>query len=659
MLVPINWLTKYIKLEHSLEEFGQVMTDLEFMQDGPIKEVENQLVIDLEVRQNRPDVFSIIGIAREYSAYIDKPIIEPEKLSKTDIMVPWETSGKLVEVQDKSNVKRFCAVEIQNIQISESPEWLVKDLQAYGIPTINNIVDITNYVMLEYGIPLHAFDYNKLDKKKNMPILTIRKAESGEEFKTWQNTQIELTTKDLVIVDNKKPVAIAGVIGGANSDIDQTTKHIVLEAACYNQAAIRRTAARHNLRTEASSRHEKFLNPEMSDIAIRRALFLIKQLASGEIVQVDDFYENKQEPVYIDFNIHEISRLGGIELEDEVVIDLLKRLGFEVFGHSESIGLDKHILNVSVPVWRTDVTLQADLVEEVLRLYGYDKIKTTPINIAPPDFATPKDIQIENILKQILVELGLDEQILNPVTKYDKENHKQIKIENPLSQEYEALRTSIMDTLKIAGLNYIKAGRDQLCLFEAGKVYFKEREADFKEQKRIETLYYGYGFLEKIKPDIVALIHSLGFDNDQLTWKRTNGHLEYYYGDEHIADLYPNGFILYTENISKLVDVIDIPQTKIKTSIPQKIYEDISIIVSKNELLGKIADTVRNTSEYIKKVDIKDIFEGDQIESEKRSVTLQVLFEDIANKLNRENIENFKREILKAIKKFDATLRDF
>lgn len=659
MLVPINWLNKYINLEHSLDEFGQVMTELEFMQDGPVKEVSGQLVIDLEVRQNRPDVFSIIGIAREYSAYINKPIAEPIHLNKTDLNVKWEHTGKLVDVQDKSNVKRFCAVKIQNLKIQKSPDWLIDDLNAYGIPAINNIVDITNYVMLEYGMPLHAFDFDKLESDQNQAILTLRKAQAGEEFKTWQDTRLDLTIKDLIISDSKKPIAIAGVIGGANSDIDDNTKTVLLESACYNQAIVRRTSARHNLRTEASSRHEKFLNPELCEIAILRALHLIQELSGGEIVQIDDYYDQKQQPVIIDFNLNEISRLGGIDLPDETINQLLHRLGFEILSSNDAIGLDKYILQVQVPNWRTDVTISADLVEEVLRLYGYDKIKPQAINVSPPDFATPIDLQVEAIIKQILIELGLDEHIVSPIVKFDKKNQKQIKLENPMSTEYEALRTTIRETLKIVGNNYIKFGREQFCIFESGKIYLKEKEGEYIEQKQIETLYYGYEFLQKVKPDFVALISRLGLQNSKLTWKKTNGHLEYFYKDIQIANLYPNGFIIYIKEISDVVDLLNIPFTSIKTILAQKIYEDISIIVSKNELLGKIADAIKNTSEYIKHVKIKDIYQGDKIDQQKQSVTFQVLFEDIENRLNRDSIETFKKEIIKSIKKFDAILRDF
>ncbi|MDQ5981616.1 MAG: Phenylalanine--tRNA ligase beta subunit, partial [Patescibacteria group bacterium] len=306
MKVPLNWLTDYIKLNHTPEEFGKIMTDLEFMQDGPIVEINGQKVIEIEVRQNRPDLLSIIGVAREYAAYIDSNITEPKKLENTEIKVEWGSPDQNLKVDEPEIVKRFCTVELSNVKIKPSPDWLRNNLEAYGINTINNVVDITNYVMLEYGMPLHAFDFNKLAKKDGSPLLTLRLATNGEEFKTWQNTVLKLSEDDLVVSDNEKPVALAGIIGGANSDIDEQTSHIILESACYNQAVIRKSSQKHGIRTEASSRHEKFLNPSMVTAAILRALFLLTDLAEAKIIAIEDHNLNEnQEKKIVEFNTNE------------------------------------------------------------------------------------------------------------------------------------------------------------------------------------------------------------------------------------------------------------------------------------------------------------------------------------------------------------------
>ena len=297
MKIPLNWLNNYIKIEHTPEEIGDILTNLEFMQDGPI--IDN--VLDIEVRQNRPDMLSIIGTAREYSAYINKKVNYPEQLE--NIEVEWNEPKDNLKILNKEKVRRFCTIEINNIKVTKSPEYIKSALKSYGIPSINNVVDITNFVMLEYGIPLHAFDYKKLKKANDNAILTIRNAKHDEVFETWQKTKLTLSSNDLVVADAEKPVAIAGIIGGANSDIDEKTTHIILEAAVYDHSTIRKTSLKHGLRTDASTRHEKILNPEMVDTAIRRALKLIQNDCNGNILKIEDFYSPKANITSIDFNI--------------------------------------------------------------------------------------------------------------------------------------------------------------------------------------------------------------------------------------------------------------------------------------------------------------------------------------------------------------------
>ena len=501
MKIPINWLKNYIKLEHTPEEFGGIMTQLEFMQDGPITSINSQDVVDLEVRQNRPDMLSIIGTAREYAAYINKPVIYPKQIG--EIETAWGKPEINLNVISKDVVKRFCTVEITDIKIKKSPDWMIESLESYGIPAINNLVDITNYVMLEYGMPLHAFDYRKLEKKKGQAVLTLRQANSKEQFTTWQGTKLELTPKDLVVADSSKPVAIAGIIGGANSDINGKTSRIILEVAVYNHASIRRTSKWHLLRTEASTRHEKFLNPEMVETAVKRALFLIQDLCSGKITKIEDFYENKQDPIMIDFDVNEIPRLSGIQLEPELVVNLFKRLNFEVLEQKEALGVNKNIFTVRVPAFRTDVKIEADLVEDVLRLRGYQNIPLDPLSSAPPDYSTSASIQLEEKLRDILVKLGLNEHITNPLVKYTKDN-LHIKLENPMNEDMDSLRIAIKETLKQAVEQNIKYGNDKTAVFEAGKIYTTSK-GRYEEEKRVETVYRNWDMLSRIKPDLESV----------------------------------------------------------------------------------------------------------------------------------------------------------
>lgn len=659
MKVPLNWVDKYIKIEHTPKEFGDIMTSLEFMQDGPIQEINNENIIDLEIRQNRPDMLSIIGVAREYAAYLAKKVKYPEETIEYE--TAWEKEKENLSVQSKDKIKRFCTVQIKNINIKKSPEYIVKALEAYGMTSKNNLVDITNYVMIEYGIPLHAFDLNKLSKEQGHSLLTIRQAKDGEIFETWQKTKIELDSSDIIVSDSKKPVAIAGIIGGANSDINQNTKEIILEAAVYDYASIRRTAIKHNIRTEASLRHEKFLNPEMVETAIKRATYLIQELCAGETVKIEDYYEDKIPNKSIDFNIFEIERLGGIHIEKEETISLLENLEFKITDQKEALGVNQDIIRVFVPKHRTDVNINADLVEEVLRLKGYEHIPLTGINSAPPDLSTPNVLILEEKIRDIFVDLGLFEHITNPLVKYTSET-AQIKLENPLNSELDGLRTTIRETLNPVLKRNAKAGNHEIGLFEVGKVYSSEKKNSYKEERRIETIYstdksIKNFYISKVKPDFLAFLTKVGLNNENLMYKNKAEYLQYFYENKHVANLYSNGFEFFTEDLVKLIDIKEIPSVYIQSSIPQRITEQLSLVFDKKTELGSIAKTVRSASKLISHIEALDIYEDAKLGAEKVAITVQVVFEDIENKLTKEAVRINKEKIIKSLNKIGAKLR--
>ncbi len=653
MRIPLDWLQKYIKLEHTPEEFGDIMTKLEFMQDGPIEEVAGQKVVDLETRQNRPDSYAVIGIAREYAAYINKKIKLPPQKEKFG--VEWGTPENNLQVNAPDIVKRFCTVEINGLKIKESPDWLKRDLEAYGIPPINNLVDITNYVMLEYGTPLHAMDYRKLQRNNESATIVLRRAKQGENFVTWQGTELNLTTEDLVVCDAEKPVAIAGIIGSSNSGIDNKTKHIILESATYEQSFIRRTSIRHSIRTDASTRHEKFLNPAMVEIAIKRALYLIEELCEGEIIKIEDYYENRYEPVIVEFNTNEVQRLGGVDLDKDEIISLLERLEFEIIDQKDAIGIGNQ-LQVKVPMHRTDINYEADLVEEVMRLWGYDRIPMQPITSSPTGYSTPVRIQLQDKFREILTSLGLNEYITLPFVTYTNKQ-KQIKIENPLNKELNALRMSIRETLQEVVENYKKSQIEKVGVFEVGKAYFEEKKGKYIEEERVSTLYSGYEY-KKVKGDFLSVIHQLGLNNNEkLKVKEEIDKLVYLYDGTLIAELYVDGYVFFVENIVPFVDIHDIPHYDIKTKIPQRIVEELALVMNKSQRTGVIVETLHKSSDYISDVEITDVYEGNQIPNDKKSVTFKITFEDENHNLTQELVDNIKESILKSLSKEGIELR--
>jgi phenylalanyl-tRNA synthetase beta chain len=655
MKLPLKWLENYIKLEHTPQEFADIMTQLEFMQDGPMEEVNGQLVLDLEVRQNRPDSFSIIGLAREYAAYIGKKITLPEKYDSPDLKV--EKAEELLKVISKDLTRRFYAIKITNIKVAESPSWMKENLEAYGIPSINNIVDITNYVMLEYGIPMHAFDLSKLSQNKDGGLLQIRKAQTGETIKTWQGVEIALTTKDLVVASRDIPVAIAGVIGGINSGIDNNTTDIILEAACYDQASIRKTSLRHSLRTDSSTRHEKFLNPEMVEVAMKRALYLINELCEGEIALMEDFYEDRKEPTVIEFNVYEIPRIGGVQMENAKAAELLNYLGFEIIDQKEAIGLNQNLLVIKVPAWRTDVKIEADILEEILRLWGYENIPLQPIRETPKDYSTTPSIQLEEKIKDILTSLGLDEYIFNPLVKFDENNKNQIKLENPLNQDKNALRLSTRETLEIALDHNQKLGKKEIAIFESGKIYRKNKENDFKEEKCISTLYYGHDFLKKIKPDLISVFTKLGLNHYELDPIESEEKLIYKSGKETFAILHAEGYDLYIENILKEVNLQNIPNLKLLKGIPQRSSQELSLHIFPSVDLESMTRAIYNSDDYIKSVKTLETYKNENTERGEYFINIEVLFESADNSLTGEKIEQIRNKMISAAEKFGARLR--
>lgn len=659
MIIPLNWLSKYIKIEHTPEELASILTNLEFMLDKPIYTINEHPILDLEVRQNRSDCFSILGIAREYAAFLDKKVTYP--LEQTEINTKWNEPIKILSVTAKDVVKRFCAVEMTNVKVKQSPDWLRQDLEEYGIPSINNIVDITNYVMLEYGVPLHAFDIAKLSPNSDESLIQVRKAQNGEEFVTWQGTKIEFTSKDLIISSGNKPVGIAGVIGGQNSGIDSETTAIILEAACYDHSTIRKMASNYNLRTDAASRHSKILNPQMVEKAIKRALKLILELTEAEIASIEDFYEEKVKPVTIEFNLVEISRLGGVDIEKREVINILERLQFEVIEQKEAIGLDQNIIIVRVPEWRTDINIQADLVEEVLRHWGYDKIPVLPIREAPEDFSTTKSILLEDKIKDILTSLGLDEHYTNPLVQHDESKDHQVKLENPLNQDKNALRTSITETLLSAFKHNLKANSKLIGIFEIGKIYIKVKQGQYTEQKIISTIYNSAEYNLKVKSDLLALLYKLGIINSpkELTFKSIDKNwLSLLKGKTEVATLSATGFNLKTEELLELVDLDRIPRLQIKTKLTQNIIEEISIITDKNMELFELENIIYEADPSIIRVYESDKFTDVLLGENKVSHTISIEFENDQNELTREKIETIRSLIIQKITtSLNATIR--
>ncbi len=469
MKIPLQWLTEYIDLPSDLKVFTDKMSMIGHMLDKTI-ETDTDTVIDLELRGNRADCYGILGIAREahasFGGRLSIPATKP---------LPDATGLEQFTVSVQSDaVHRFHSVIIRGIKIGPSPEWLQARLKNYGMEPINNVVDITNYVMIESGMPLHAFDLNRIGGT----TLVLRNAQQDEKFTSFDGGELTLQSDDVVFANEAGSVlGLVGIVGEKNSGIQDDTVDILLECAAYNQATIRKTVYRYNVITEAGIRHTHDLDASLCDYALARAVSMITELADGGSLGLhgrDDYHPNPRTPTTIAFDTHEVRRLGGITVPVAEQAEILRRLECTVEEQGD-------MLQITVPLFRTDIKASEDIVEEVLRIYGYEKIPIRTLASTIPLPVEQKEVQIEEQSRDILSALGLDEIITVPFYHGDilekmGDPHKDraIAIMNPPTSLHTHMRTTMfVEHLQVA--HKVQArGDEEMAFYEVGKLYLRK-----------------------------------------------------------------------------------------------------------------------------------------------------------------------------------------
>ena len=439
-----------------------------------------EIVLDLELTPNRLDCLSILGVAHEVAALTGKTVQEPQN----DYEESGDSISKQVEinVEDSDLCPRYTASLIKGVKIGPSPQWLKDRLSRAGLRPINNVVDVTNFVMLEYNQPLHSFDYDLIKDHK----IIVRRARSGELLTTLDDEERELTADHLVIADAIDAIGLGGVIGGANSEIGENTINVLLESATFNGANNRETAQFFGLRTEATLRFEKGLRPELAPIALRRATRLIKEVAGGLVAPgiVDIFSDEAATPLVVSLTTVKIKRILGMEVDLNQVQEVLGSLGFtwECLGEAR--------LDVTVPYWRNDVNIEEDLVEEVVRTIGYDSVPTTMLSSPIPFQQSVPVMGIRDRIKDLLVSAGVQEVINYPlltVQQLDQvgcldTNVLPMRVANPMSADREYLRITLRASLLATLAANQGQGSGPFRIFEAGRVFFP-RNGDLPEER--------------------------------------------------------------------------------------------------------------------------------------------------------------------------------
>ena len=484
MKISLHWLKEFVHAPHDPAALKAALVGVGLGVESYVP-VNGDFIFETEVTTNRPDCLSHYGTARELAALYSRPlkpvseIVSGLRESETPA-----TSEATIEIAAPDLCARYCGRVVRNVEVKPSPAWMVKRLEAVGQRSINNVADITNYVLMELGHPLHAFDLARLRQKK----IVVRRAKSGEFLKTLDGVGRTLTHDNLVIADAERAVAIAGVMGGEESEISPATRDVLLESAWFDPVSVRRTSKAQGMHTEASHRFERGADIEMAPKALDRAAALIAELAGGEILAgiIDVFPQRRQRPE-LALRASEIVRILGSEVAGLEVERILRALGFEVVEQAKGHWW------VRPPSWRLDIGREVDLVEEVARQYGYDRLSS---RVRPAPARPERDLrrEKEQTVSSVLVGLGYREIISSAMVDPDEDarftDRQPVRIVNPLSQDASAMRTTSVPSIIHALRWNLDRGQSDLRLFEMGKTYgaMAPGAKGLPEERRVLTL---------------------------------------------------------------------------------------------------------------------------------------------------------------------------
>lgn len=633
-------------------------------------------VFEYEITSNRVDCYSVIGIAREAAATFRKSFKQP-------ITKAVGTEGNVndyisVEVKDTELCPRYCAKVVKNVKIGPSPEWMQRRLAACGIRPINNLVDITNYVMEEFGQPMHAYDLATIKDNK----IVVRRAADGEKFVTLDGEERSLDAETLMICDGEKPVGIAGIMGGENSMITDDVKDMLFEAACFDGTNIRLSSKRVGLRTDASGKFEKGLDPNNAEAAINRACQLIEELGAGEVVSgIVDVYPKKREERTIKFDADRVNKLIGFNLTEEQMLSYFPALELKYNADTKTI---------TVPTFRQDLIGMCDIAEEIARFYGYDNIPTTLPSGEATSGKLSYKLRIDEIARSVALYCGFSQgmsysfespkvfdKLLLPA---DSELRNAIEISNPLGEDYSVMRTTSLDgILTSLATNYNRRNKD-VRLFEMGNVYLP-KELPLKElpDERMQyTLgFYGDGDFFTMKGVIEEFLDQVGMDK-KIRYDAQSGKTFLHPGRQanivyrgtvigFLGEVHPQVCDNYGMKTRAYIAVIDMPYIYEMSSFDKKyegiakfpaVSRDISMVMPKNITVGQIEEIIdKKAGKNLESYRLFDIYEGDQIKEGYKSVAYSITFRAKDRTLEDADVQSAMNKILKALEELNIELR--
>jgi phenylalanyl-tRNA synthetase beta chain len=649
MNIPLKWLGEYVKLPKDTKDLTDKLTSAGHMLDK-IQKTPSDTIIDLELRGNRADCYSIIGIAREIQALYNTPVVSPEvhkNLNKVSQL-------KACKITTKSPyVKRIVAIAIKDIKLEPSPKWLADRLTAYGVTLVNNIVDLTNCVMIETGQPMHAFDLDTLGSEVH-----IRLANKGEKMKTFQDKNLSLHLEDLVWANKDSVISMAGAIGEKHHSISKSTKNVLLEAANYDRANIRRSIHRHNLFTDAGIRHEKDLDPNMVSNAIYRFLHLLTQNKWGRVdPEIFDFYPKPIKPWKMNLNFETLNLIGGTNINPKLVFTILESLNFKILQKT-----NKSLL-VSPPTYRTDVRLEEDVIEEILRINGYDNIPTRTLSLEIPKTITPNFINQEEEIKNSLTSIGFDEIISLPFVsqklqrlnkKISSSENKFVEVQNAPSPDLKTMRLSLLPNLYQTTKRIINERGKESILFELGKIYFHSKDK-YLEERKLGLIYWeSKGDYSKFKGLIESLFEKLNISDLNFIISKNTNLLQKSYELSIDKETIGRGGqidnIFYAEiDLDKLLPLTQKSQVKLWPKYPPQI-EDITFTVPQNSFLGEIVNAIQKSDKSITQVDLIDTYEN--------TYTFRINYQNPQKTLTNQEVLEIKKKFVKILEtKFSVKIK--
>lgn len=634
-------------------------------------------VFEYEITSNRVDCYSIMGIAREAAATFDLPFVYPE-VNETGNDEKAEDYIS-VEVKDKDLCTRYVARVVKDVKIGPSPDWMKKRLRACGIRPINNLVDITNYVMLEYGQPMHAFDYSTIADKK----IVVKRAKDGETFTTLDGVERKLDSDVLMICDGQKEVGIAGIMGGENSMITEDVTTVLFEAATFNGTNIRKSARRVGLRTDASGIFEKGLDANNALAAMERACSLVEELGCGVVVGgMVDVYDSLPQPKRIKFEPDRINRYLGTDISKEDMISYLKRVEVEYDSASEEL---------ICPTFRQDLVGFADTSEEVARFFGYDRIPVTFPDDPECVGSLPFKLRVEDLARNVVESFGFSQgycySFESPAVfdklrlSADAPERNAITISNPLGVDFSIMRTLPLNgILTSLSTNFNRKNKD-VKLYELGNIYIPESlplEKLPDERMQLTLGFFGEGDFYSLKGVIEEFLMKAGMTK-RPHYDPESGR-PYLHPGRQADIVYDNEKVGYMGQIHPLtckaydmakaevyVAVLDMPKITEKADFDRKysgiakfpaVSRDISILVPKEVLEGSIEDMIiQRGGKILESCSLFDIYEGDQILSSHKSMAFNIVFRNKEKTLSDDEVNAAMKKILNGLSSMGIELR--